>query len=48
MHAAQTPRISLTLMRGGGFTDPHMAALRAVLVLIGLVLVERTYVRAGG
>ena len=30
------------------FTRPDMTALRALLVLIGIVLVERAYVRAGG
>ena len=46
MQAAQSRAVVLTLVRESGFTAQHMQ--RLVLVLIGLVLIERAYVRTGG
>lgn len=48
MQTAQTRAGSLTGAVGRRFTDSLMQLGRIVLVLIGLVLVERAYVRAGG
>ena len=49
MRLAQHRSGALTLVAGGGFTDPDMRnAFVFVLVLIGLVLIPRAYVRAGG
>jgi hypothetical protein len=48
MQYAQTPRKSLTRVALGRWNDRLMQFGRIVLVLIGIVLVERAYVRAGG
>jgi hypothetical protein len=48
MHHAQHRANALTRARLERFTDGLMQFGRLVLVLIGIVLVERAYVRAGG
>ncbi len=48
MHAAQSRAETLTRSHAGMNTDVLMPAVRAILVLIGVVLVERAYLRAGG
>ncbi len=46
MHTAQQRPRALTARRPAAFTLDGMG--RLVLVLIGIVLVERAYVRSGG
>ena len=48
MHAAQTHRGRLTLAPFEAFTVQHMTSARVLVVLIGIVLVERTYSGTGG
>lgn len=48
MHAAQSTSDRLTLVRRDGFTAPHMQIFRGILVLLGIVLLERAYIRSGG
>lgn len=48
MQYAQTRPESLTVVALGRWNDRLMQLGRIVLVLIGIVLVERAYVRAGG
>ena len=48
MHAAQSTSDRLTVVRRDGFTAVHMQTLRGILVLIGIVLLERAYIRSGG
>ncbi len=48
MHTAQSTPDALTAAGGAAFTHADMQLGRLVLVLIGIVLVEGAYVRAGG
>jgi len=48
MHMAQSRANVLTAGRRAAFTHVDMQLGRVVLVLIGLVLIERAYVRSGG
>lgn len=48
MHTAQQRPRSLTAPGPVAFTHGDMQQGRLVLVLIGIVLVERAYVRSGG
>ncbi len=48
MPAAQRFGYGLTVAVADGFTGSHMRAVFAVLVLLGIVLIPRAYVRSGG
>lgn len=48
MHAAQTRPPTLTVGIRSGFTAAYMTSLRGLLVLLGIVLIQRAYVRSGG
>jgi len=48
VRAAQSSPWGLTLQRPERFTERDMQFARFILSLIGIVLVERAYVRSGG